>query len=186
MPAVAGNAYRIFERRGVSARPGSSGGVRWFRAHRAGARPAPTGPRWGTTGVGAGRGAQRTVVVKGVRQHVGRRHCWLDKSPKKNTYGGWQGRGVAGAQPLHKGGLKARPPECEESGESAIDWSDRDWNWNWPRLGCWQAVHESSPPIWSAPDFPTRLTESIRSCILEFSLGHPYSSTALLCQAISS
>ncbi len=37
--------------------------------------------------------------------------CWLDILLGKNEHGGETGRGVAGAQPLHKGGPKARPPK---------------------------------------------------------------------------
>ena len=38
----------------------------------------------------------------------GGRHCWLDILLGKNEHGGQTGRGVAGAQPLHKGG-RLRP-----------------------------------------------------------------------------
>ena len=72
-----------------------------MRGAWAGTRPAPTGPLRGKAGVGAGRGRETAC---------GGRHCWLDTMLGKNTHGGETGRGVAGAQPLHKGGPKARPP----------------------------------------------------------------------------
>ena len=76
-------------------------GEQRMRGAWAGTRPAPTGPLRGKAGVGAGRGRETAC---------GGRHCWLDTMLGKNTHGGETGRGVAGAQPLHKGGPKARPP----------------------------------------------------------------------------
>jgi len=48
-------------------------------------------------------------------------YCWLDTLLGKIEQGGETGRGVAGAQPLHKGGPKARPPKCEERGVIETD-----------------------------------------------------------------
>ena len=49
-----------------------------------------------------------------MRHQGGSIHCWLDILLGKNKHGGKPEGGVAGAQPLHKGGPKARPPKCEE------------------------------------------------------------------------
>ena len=57
---------------------------------------------WGMRSAGGLRG---TAGVKGLRQHVGGRHCWLDIKLGKNEHGGepeggvagaWNGRGTAG------------------------------------------------------------------------------------------
>ncbi len=85
VPAAAGIVYRLLERRRAGARPGLTGG-RLIGGARSGTGPAPTGPLGGIL-------------------------CWLDTLPGKNEQGGETGRGVAGAQPLHKGGPKAGPPK---------------------------------------------------------------------------
>ena len=64
-------------------------------------------PDWLGRGT-AGVSGRWSVTARGCT------HCWLDTMPGKNEHGGEQGRAVAGAQPLHKGGPKARTPKGKE------------------------------------------------------------------------
>ena len=83
-----------WEQSGREIMPEVAGTVYQFlKKRKAGTGPAPTGADGG-------------ILLA--------RHLALATLLGKNEQGGETGRGVAGAQPLHKGGPKARTPKDEE------------------------------------------------------------------------